>query len=103
MGSPGVFRYVDTDEKPDLGAELEGEDISQFASITLRVRLSSGKLLTKAAIVDDSPNGLFHFEFDTGDLIAGIHKAEVVFAFPDGKTETVPDEQPIDIIVRKAV
>lgn len=98
-----VIHYVDTDELPILSFEYEDQDLSVFASIVLRIRRPDGRLIEKAAVIDDAPGGLFHFEFAVGDLIFGHNRAEVRFTDLSGKSETFPAEAPIAIIVRGEV
>lgn len=98
-----VLYYVDTDELPLLTFEYEDQDLADFASIVLRVRRPDGRLVEIAATIDDAPSGMFHFEFAEGDLQAGNHEAEVRFVDLSGKSETMPADAPIAIIVRGEV
>lgn len=98
-----VLNFVEGDRLPDVDFEFTGTDVSipaQFASITLRVRRVDGTKLAKAAVIDDGPNGLFHFEWAVGDLTEGQHKAEVVFVDGASKAETFPGDEPLVLDVR---
>jgi len=96
-----MVRWVSEDELPQLDFEFEGEDISSYVSIKLRLRFQSGILLERDAVVDDAPNGEFHFEFAANEIPAGSHQMEVVFEPVADKHETWPAEAPILLEVRR--
>ena len=101
-----VLNFVDSDRLPDVDFELENVDVSvpsKFISITLRVRKEGGTTLSKPAVIDDGPNGLFHFEWDPGDLSKGQHRAEVTFVDLNNKAETFPADEPLVFDVRGRV
>lgn len=95
-----VVRYVEGDLQPDLVFELTGQDLAQFASITLRVRRDDGKLIARAATVDDAAAGKFHFSWAAGDLVRGRHAMEIEFVSLGGSNLTIPSRAPILLDVR---
>lgn len=98
-----ILKFVDADQLPQLNFEFENQDLAAFTTIELRIRKQDGTQFTKNAIIDDAPNGLFHFEWAVGELSAGAHEAEVVFTDIGGLPETFPDDKPILLIVRDQV
>lgn len=97
------FNYVEDDELPNITLEFEGVDLGVFTSIVMNVRRPDGRLIVKTAVIDDAPNGLLHFEWAVGDLIEGLQTADIVFTESSGKSETFPDDQPLEINVRPKV
>ena len=100
---PETIYYVATDRKPNLDFEFDGVDLSSFSAINVRLRQQAGVLVLQPAVIDDAANGLFHVEWDAGDLPLGTHEAEVVFEHSSGVEETWPADQPLRIVVRKHV
>lgn len=98
--SRSVLRLVEGDLEPTLSFELAGQDLADYASITMRVRRDDGKLLSRAAVIDDAPNGLFHFEWQAGDLVRGRHRMEIEFVSLGGGNFTIPSRAPILLDVR---
>jgi len=100
MARKNVLNFVENDEQDQIKVEWIGMDISVFPTIRLNVSLENGKSLVLAAVIDDAPNGKFHFEFGAGDLIRGQHAAEIEFIDAGGKSKTIPKEKPLILNVR---
>lgn len=100
-----IFYMTEGDEQPDFIVQYEADnaDLSQFSSIVLRMRRKGGDVITKTAIIDDEPNGVFHFKWADGDIIAGRNKVEIVFTHTSGDTEIWPSRGAIIFVVREAV
>lgn len=95
---------VAVDELPTLNLEFVGVDLSIYSDIDLIVRLEDGQDFTLAAVIDDAAGGLFHFEWGPGDLVPGVHTADVRFTLSaSGKQDTLPKGAPIRLIVRGRV
>lgn len=75
-------------------------DLSVYSSIVMNVRRCDGTSFSLTAVVDDAPNGLAHFTFLAGQLIVGIHEADIVFSTSDGGVDLFPPDAPILIKVR---
>lgn len=97
------LNYVLTDELPRITVEWEDQDLNDFSSILARLRRPDGILITHEADVDDALAGQFHFVFDTDDMIEGTHFLEIRFTVIGGESFTLPAEQAIPVVVRKAV
>ena len=93
-----AINRVEGDTGPDLYTELENTDLTG-KTITLSVRLELGGLLSKPAIIDDAASGMFHFEWDTGDLVEGTHRLEYVIV-EGATTKRIPTESTLVLIVR---
>lgn len=98
-----LVHMVSQDELPNLNFEFEDQDISTYVSIKLRIRAPNGIKHEYDAVIDDGPNGLFHFEIGTNDLGEGLHKMEVVFEPVADKQETWPADEPIQLDIRGTV
>lgn len=95
------INYVEGDNLENIFVTYKG-DISSFVSINLDVRRPNGTSLTKPAIIDNAPEGKFHFEWATGDLIAGINEARIKLEVTAGNVKSVPDV-PLRLNVRSIV
>jgi hypothetical protein len=98
-----VYNVVEGDDFPQIHIEIEGVDLALFASIQLHVRRPGGTKFVRDAVIDDGPNGKFHFEWEQGDLIAGRHEADVIFTDLAGLESAYPQKQPILIEARSRV
>ena len=90
------------DTGDDIYSELEGVDITNI-TITLAVRLESGGQVIKNAIVDNAAEGTFHFKWDAGDLVEGVHEMEYVLVDANqtpAATKRLPSESTMALIVR---
>lgn len=85
----------------DLYTEFEGVDLTG-KSISVKLRYDYGGAVSKTAIVDDAPNGLFHIEWEPTDLVEGEHRLEYVIVDGLG-TRRYPTEATIAMIVRPQV
>ena len=100
---PTIYRVAE-DELPNVSMTFTGQDLSIYSSIKMRVRLENKSLLEVDAVIDDAPNGVCHFEFADGDLVAGDHTCEWRFVrTSDSKAETFPDDGPLNFVVRPQV
>lgn len=97
-----VIYSVSLDELSRIDLEFEDRDLSIYSSITLRMRRSDGILITHAAVIDDAPGGLCHFDWSSGDLIEGLHELEFRFV-ASTKAETFPKQSPLRVLVRGQV
>lgn len=114
MPSANTFFFVETDLLPvfDVAFEVEDDDgnvtgpldLGLYTSIDLRLRQEAGALRVRPIVVDDGPNGLGHFEWVAGDLVQGVHAAEIILIrASDSKQETIPDFQPMTFSIRTQV
>lgn len=99
-----LFKLVEHDQEA-LRFEWEDQDLTLFSTIELRVRLESGrKLVIPAVIIDPGPTlGITDFEFPAGSLPAGLHHCEVFTVDTIGREDTIPDDNPIHLMVRERV
>lgn len=100
-----ILNFVESDSAVQLPGVYEADDpdLAQFASIILNVRTSECAVLSKTAIIDNAPAGIFHFEFLPADLPVGRHQADIVFTDLSGDEETFPEERPLLLVVRSRV
>ena len=87
MSSEAQFNFVADDLLPffEFTFDFEDEDtgkitpipLTNFTSIKLRMRRSDGKLIVIDHTDVDAANGEGRFEWSDGDLIRGIHRAEI--------------------------
>ena len=105
MASNLEFHFVDADLLPDFPFTFELEDdkgkvtgpdaLSNYSSIQIRLRRDDGTLIIRDHTVVDGPNGKGTFEWLAGDIINGIHEAEIRrIRASDAKPETIPDDEP---------
>lgn len=110
--TPGIMTLVELDRLPVFSMELTADDddgtavpvdVSVYDAIVLRMRRPDGTLIEIDAVIDDAPNGIFHFPWAADDLQAGVSDLEIVFTDADGLDETFPPDAPIKGIVRERV
>lgn len=97
-GTQIVQKRVEGAGLPDLAFEFDPpvELSTTYSSIRAVVRLDSGTKLVKNAVIDDDTNGVFHFEFDDGEIPDGCHEVELEFInLVTGKLLVVPEGNPI--------
>lgn len=106
-----AFTLVEKDLKPNFDVVLQEElengtiqpvDLTSFTDIVLRVRRQDGSRFERDAVIDDAAEGEFHFEWQAGDLVPGLHEAEITFTDAIGD-ETFPDDKPMQLVIRERV
>lgn len=93
--------FVEIDTKPNLTCAFENTDVSTYTSIVLSVKRPDGTVISRNAVIDDGPGGLFHFAWQAGDLQYGISLAEIRFTDAGGGVLTIPNDNPMKLISRK--
>lgn len=103
MTSRVTLYRVEGDVGPDFYCSMSGIDLTG-RSISLTIRLEKGGEKNPDVVIDDAPNGQFHFELEPGDIVEGCHCLEWTFVspLPGGKTQVVrfPKESTAVLIVR---
>lgn len=98
-----ILKRVANDSRPTISIEIGLKISTTYSDIKLDVRLQSGrKLPIRSMIIDDDENGIIHFEFNEGEIVEGIHTADLMFYDISNPTEyfTLPEDEPIQIIAR---
>lgn len=98
-----VLKRVEGAGLPDLGFRFDPpvQISATYSSIKAFVRLDTGISIEKDAVIDDDANGVFHFEFDDGEIYAGVHEIELEFVdLATGKTSIEPKSSTIRWDVR---
>ena len=90
---------VEGDTLPKFDCELEGVNITGY-SFVLRVRLEDGTRVTKTGTITDASNGLFNFQFSSGDLPRGEHEFEIEITNATLEVQTLPSRRRIPLRVR---
>ena len=104
-GKTTVFEMVEDATSPNLIITMDGAEEVDFTAINLRVRRPDGKAIDKPAVIDDPGDVatrtplVFHFEWDAGDIMLGVHQADLQF-FADGKLLVLPEHRKIQIVAR---
>jgi hypothetical protein len=87
----------------DLYTELENVAITSLTGIVFRVRKPDRSELIKPIIIDDDAGGIFHLEWEPGDLDdAGDYNVDVAIESTPGDNQPIPVERTVVIHVRKS-
>ena len=106
MASRNILFSLVAGDQEALRFEWENQDLTLFTSITLRVRLEDESLFTiPATIIEPGPTpaGITDFEFGADQRPAGLHHCEVQTVDTVGRIDTLPDDNPIHLMVRERV
>ena len=81
MSCEAIITLTESDLLPFLEFEWEEMIITGY-DIKLHVRLQDGTKFTRTAVIDEVGDGAnvsaeWHFEWQAGDLVRGVHEAEV--------------------------
>lgn len=113
MSQEGVLTLVASDLLPSLPFQFESEagdgtitpvPLSLYSTIELRMRRSDGVLIIRPHTAIDVPGGVGEFQWSSGDLIAGIHLAEIRRVTVAGSLpQTFPSSRPLILDLRSLV
>lgn len=101
-----VVGDTEGDIKDQLLADGSAEDISGFQSVELHLEKPDESVVTAddsgAVTVEDSPNGIVSYQFQSGDLDQqGRYRYEWEVTYGDGEVLTFPGEDMGKIWVRE--
>jgi hypothetical protein len=104
------FFIKQNDTSPVFQATLKGptgssENLTGVQSITFKMANSVQQVkLSQAVTVDDAANGIVSYAWQTGDTdTSGTFFAEFEVIKADGKRETFPNTDPINVVIKKDV
>lgn len=98
MAHDNVAHYV-VNDTPTLNWTFEEMDLTGF-TVTFHLKRTSG-VVSRVAVLDDAPNGVFHHDVLAGDFDAAENmEAELEFDDGAGKVFTLPEDQTMLFIIR---
>lgn len=107
------FSIKQNDTRPSLKAELRGEynEARDFTNVTVQsITFHMESIDTTEVVVDseativNAKDGIVAYEWDDGDTAdAGKYIGEFQIEYQDSGTETFPNNDNIDIIIRKDI
>ena len=105
-----AFNIKQNDTSPVFQATLRGpagsgENLAGAQSVTFKMANSVQQVkVSQPVIIDDAANGVVSYEWQVGDTdTSGTFFAEFEVVKSDGKRETFPNTDPINVIIKKDV
>jgi len=104
------FFIKQNDTSPVFQAKLRGptgfgENLTGAQSVIFKMANSVQEVkVSQAVSIDDAANGLVSYEWQTGDTdTSGTFFAEFEVIKADGRRETFPNTNPINIVIKRDV
>ena len=104
------FFIKQNDTSPVFQATLRGpagsgENLAGAQSVTFKMANSVQEVkVSQPVTIDDAANGIVSYEWQVGDTdTSGTFFAEFEVVKSDGKRETFPNTDPINVIIKKDV
>ena len=98
-----IVYLVASDEAPKLDVRFTDRDLADFSSVIMRIEYEDGSRASKVVTaVGVSDPELGQVDWDSGDLIAGEHRAEFeLIQSDDGKKLTLPKRFSVILKIRE--